>query len=213
MLGNVQIMKLGFVFAAALVALCVSSGASQAATCSNLATDKVKQNPGPVAASCFEGTAGADSLTGATLQVNADQAFGFSDWLFAGKNTGAGATLKSTDIGFSTSGSNQLYYGTFAFDADAFTRWTDIMIVMATTTYEADQQNYVAYRLSPTLATTGSYFTAFYNPTNVAKPGKIDYLSIYVREAVTQVPTPAALPLFAAALAGLGFVARRRKKA
>lgn len=206
-------MKLGFVFAAAFVALCVSSGASLAATCSSLATNKVKQNPGAVAASCFAGSTGADSLTGPTLQVNADQAFGFSDWLFAGKNTGADADKKSTDIGFSTSGSNQLYTGSFAFDTDAFTRWTDIMLVLATTTYEADQQNYVAYHLSPSLATTGTYSTAFYNPATFVKPGKVEYIAVYVREAVTQVPLPAALPLFAAALAGLGLAARPRKKA
>ncbi|MFV0474145.1 MAG: VPLPA-CTERM sorting domain-containing protein [Pikeienuella sp.] len=203
-------MKLGFAFAAMFLMLGATSGVSQAATCRSYQSDLVTQGADKTAASCFRGTTVADARESGALQVNVDQAFGFSDWGFAGASTGADKALMIADLGFAKINDNASRRGDFALDQTAFGRWSNVMLVLANTESANTGQNYLAYLLSPALAASGTYFTPFYSPTNFVKPGEISQFSVYVRNPVAAVPVPAALPLLLAGLAGLGFAARRK---
>lgn len=195
----------------ALGAVALGSSAAVAAACSTGAEGKLTQNPGAVVAVCEAGLENNDKLN--PLQVNADALHGYTDWIFAGKhNFGDDNETGDANIGFATSGG--LQSGTWEIAGNAFSLYEDVMIVIKGGKGNNTQENYVGYLLSSLLGTTGDYLTPFF--TNDGNAKDISHISAYVRGTPTVSDDPSAIPLPAAgvllmsALAGLGFMSRRR---
>ena len=95
--------------------------------------------------------------------------------------------------------------GTFSVDPSLFDRFVDVMIVLSVADDDVDMAgpddlDYYGYLLT---AASGEY-----NFANPFPDTDGDHLSVYAA-----IPLPAALPMFLAALGGLGLVTRRRKSA
>ena len=176
---------------------------AQAATCSSGALGAVS---GSVA--CDAGSTNNDNpLPG---QVNADMLHGIDTWEYAGKvDFGGMIEAGDVDIGFAIGGGTggDVQNGTWSIDANAWSLYSNIMIVIKGGAGGNTQTTYVGYLLDG-VSTSGTYTTPFFNPANM-NPKDISHITAYV---ATPVPVPAALPLFLTALAATGWVARRRRE-
>jgi len=166
---------------------------------------------------CAVGTANNDQLNLALpnppLRVNADAVFGISNWVFAEKlQTPDGGTLltdnsvEAIDIGLSTS-TGSTTGGTWSIN-NVWSLYDEIMLVFKSGNGSStNPNNYVAYLLTEG-AVGGSYTSPFHH-TNQSLVS-ISHISAYV--VPTVVPLPAALPLFAGALMGMGILGNRRAR-
>lgn len=148
-------------------------------------------------AGCAVGSTNNDTLN-PTLQVNDDGFFGLTDWQFAGKVI---ENASGIDIGLSITGTT--LSGTWSID-DVWATYDSIMLVFKDG--NGLPANFVGYLLVSG-DTAGNYMTPFSNTIN-GNPKNISHISAYV--STSAVPIPAALPLLLTALAGLGFIGRRK---
>ena len=155
---------------------------------------------------CANGVAKNDFLN--PLQVNSEQFFGFSDWVYLGKDDGP--TAADGSIGLDVTGVGKLS-GTWSVTAGSLSNYDDFMIVLKAGT------EFGGFLFDPGGTTSGSWqYLRF--------PG-LSHLSVYVRGIENggrgggdggggggdyQVPEPGMVALFAIGLAGVG-MSRRRK--
>lgn len=138
-------------------------------------------------------------------QVNADQMFGFSDWVFAEKLNFPSSPEESIDIGLTVVGGEES--GTWAIN-NVWGAYADVMLVLKGGSGNNTQPTYVGYRLVQG-DTAGTYATIFANATGggAGNPKEISHISAYVRA----IPEPGSLSLSAIGLVATCFLRRRRR--
>lgn len=195
---------------AAGVALFAFASPGLAAHCGVLTGDQFCDVVNVAAAGPFdEGTSNNDNIfgDGVPFLVNQDMILGNSNWLYGGQYDLDAMSFSTDDqtfdpmftlIGNSISGS-------FSVGDSLLGMFGDVMLVLSTADDDAaeggpDALDYYGYLLT---ASTGLYNFASPFPNT---PG--DHISVYA----SPIPVPAALPLLATALGGIGFMGRRRRK-
>lgn len=169
--------------------------------------------------SLFNGTTGAGAVTSLDCELYANtndnhnndipdlDPFGIDDWVLADKKKGDG-----TDDGGAgpialsflyNQGSD--YAGTWS--VDSFYGYTDVFLTLKA------GNGFAAYLLDTT-QTSGSFTTFAEIPDGNSGNGKsLSHMSLfYSPDSLTAVPLPAALPLYAAGVAILGFMGYRKRK-
>jgi hypothetical protein len=186
-----SLMLTGMLAGASLQALAVP------ATCQSLGIqNNVSPNNG-----CQIGTTNNDTLGGGTYQVNADQMFGFSDWIFGEK---AFEDEQSIDTGLVTYGNAQR--GLWHIDDSIWDLYSDVMLVVKGGNGDTIPNHYVGYLLEDG-QDWGTYLSPFMNGS-VRK--NISHISIYLRDSGNTVPEPTTLALIGIGLVGLAYMRRRR---
>ena len=180
---------------AAICALAIGSTSQAGLICGAAIANKVTANGG-----CQLGSTNNDWLN--PLQVNIDQMFGFSDWLFAEKVID---TDSSIDVGFGYTGS--LLNGTWMID-DIWSVYSEVMLVIKGAVGNNVVPTYVGYLLNAG-DVTGNYATPFANANN-GNPKDISHMSIYVRGSGSMtVPEPGVLILLGMGILAAGLVSRK----
>src|SRR5262245_50993693 len=137
------------------------------ATCQSLGI----QNNVSANAGCQIGTTNNDGIGGGNLRVNADQMFGFNDWIFGEK---AFETEQNIDAGLGTLGTKQSGY--WFIDDSIWDVYSDVMIVLKGGN-AATPDKYVGYLLVDG-QDWGTYLSPFMNGT---RRRDISHISIYLR--------------------------------
>jgi hypothetical protein len=157
---------------------------------------------------CFLGSVNNDFLNPPPPQVNKDDAFGFDDWVFLGKDDGPTGAVTGV-LGLDLTGTpNVLQSGTWQIVSNAFSLFEDIMLVFKGGGGNIDPDVYVAYLLN---ATSGTYTSPFENANN-GNVADISHVTIYGRNP-SPIPVPAAGMLLLTALGGLAAFRRVRRTA
>ncbi|NNF66590.1 MAG: hypothetical protein HKM98_03680 [Gammaproteobacteria bacterium] len=202
---KLKLVNFTFVCSVALGTLLTVASTAQAASCSPGAAGAVS---GSVA--CDAGSQNNDNPL--PEQVNADMIHGISDWEYAGKvEFGDSIEAGDVDIGFMIGGGTggDTQNGTWSIDSNAWSLYSNIMIVLKNGVGNNTQENYVGYLLDG-VTTSGTYTTPFFNDGNM-NPKDISHITLYVADAV--VPVPAALPLFISALGASAWFGRKKRSA
>ncbi len=155
---------------------------------------------------CEIGTANDSSQT----LVNSDTMFGESTWVFDSDTDILGTPLDPDTLQLVLVGddiSNDISIsGEWSIIDTAWTTYDSILLTFADGNGKPD--SYVGYLLTSADGLSGSYKSPFFDTKKVeVKP--IGVISAYV---VAHTPLPAALPMFLAALGGLFWVGRRRRR-
>ncbi|WP_169543002.1 VPLPA-CTERM sorting domain-containing protein [Sneathiella aquimaris] len=162
-------------------------------------------------ASLFNGVSGADLTTSTqcefhlgndTNQIGSSiNPFGFNDWVLSAKSDGPGGDGKLQLSGVTNGGTS----GDWTI-AD-FKGYTTVMLTLKS------GSRFAAY-LIDTAFNSGEWTTANVLTNRHGRAQGLSHLSVYYSaSSLTTVPLPAGLPLFAAGLAGLAFLRRRKMKA
>jgi len=183
-------MLMGLMAGTSLQALAVP------ATCQSLGIqNNVSGNAG-----CQIGTTNNDTISGGNLRVNADQMFGYSNWIFGEKAFESGENI---DAGLWTFGTKQSGY--WFIDDSIWDVYSDVMIVLKGGT-AGTPDKYVSYLLTDG-QDWGSYLSPFMNG---ATRKDISHISIYLRQGANAVAEPATLALIGIGLVGIAYLRRRR---
>jgi hypothetical protein len=167
------------------------------ATCQSLGIqNNVAMNDG-----CQIGSTNNDTLGPTPIQVNTDQMFGYSDWVFAEKGF---EDEQQIDVGLFIFGTGK--GGVWAIDQAIWNIYSDVMLVLKGGNGDTSPANYVGYLLEDGQS-WGTYLSPFMNGS---KRKDISHFSIYVRGAERSVPEPTTLALIGLGLVGLAFLRRRR---
>jgi len=166
------------------------------ATCQSLG---IQNNVSPNAG-CQIGSTNNDKVAPPPLQVNVDQMFGYTDWIF-GEKTLEG--MENVDTGLEVIGTPKS--GFWFIDDSIWDLYSDVMIVLKGGNAAVPSQ-YVGYLLMDG-QDWGTYLSPFMNGT---RRMDISHFSIYLREGASQVAEPATLALIGLGLMGLAYLRRRR---
>lgn len=171
-------------------------------TCDMRYENNVDATGSPINLGCQRGMDNNDKIN--PLQVNVDELFGFSDWNFLGKDEEGGSINISNAFPTNTT--------TGEYNLNSFVQdyWTDVMLVLKGGNGKPIRpQEYVGYLVAQddTGNWTGNWITPFINQ-NSNNPTGVSHISLYYREGITPVPTPALLP----GLIGMGVASLRKRK-
>ena len=166
------------------------------ATCQSLGIqDNVSPNAG-----CQIGSTNNDNPL--PDQVNDDQMFGFSDWLFAEKGFDSDEEI---DVGFTIVGDSKS--GTWSLDPSTWDIYSDVLLVLKGGNGNTIPPFYVGYLLQEG-QDAGNYLSPFFSGL---RRKDISHMSVYVRgDGDTSVPEPTTLALIGLGLVGLAYIRRRR---
>lgn len=142
-----------------------------------------------------------DGVNDTQAIIDANDPFGITDWVLADK----------TDDG--TSGDQSIVLSTFTGAGTSDGTWGVSSFNGAENVFLTIKAGnaFAAYLLDLDV-TSGLWTTDNIFPDGSGSDGKdISHMSLYYSGELSVVPIPAALPLFGAALLGIGFLARRRK--
>jgi hypothetical protein len=163
------------------------------ATCQSLGI----QNNVSANAGCQIGSTNNDKI--APPQVNADQMFGHSDWIFGEKSDGD----QNIDVGLEIFGTAMS--GIWFIDDSIWDIYSDVMIVLKGGAAQKPGQ-YVGYLLQEG-QDWGTYLSPFMNGS---RRTNISHISIYLRGGANAVAEPATLALLGLGLVGIAYLRRRR---
>jgi hypothetical protein len=134
--------------------------------------------------------------------------FGIEDWVLSDKKKGDGTDDGGAGPILLSYAYNQNSDHAGTWSVDSFHGYTDVFLTLKA------GNGFVAYLLDTTQ--TSGFFTTFAEiPDGSGNAGKeLSHMSLfYSPDSLTAVPLPAALPLYAAGVAILGFLGYRRRKA
>ncbi len=196
-----------------------ASAVTIARPCGASYTNNVDANPAgtPFNLGCELGTVNNDFVPGGISttpnlnhQVNKDSMFGFSDWLFAGKDE---EEPGSDFLNISSTFPANLLSGDYNLNSIVQPTWTDVMLVLkGPAGGPISPNNYVGYLLAKD--SNGGWAGTWKSPFNNSNgpqpnPADVSHISLYYRGQVEVIPTPAAvLP----GLIGMGAAVFRKKK-
>ena len=166
------------------------------ATCDSLG---IQNNVSP-SAGCQIGTTNNDNPL--PDQVNEDQMFGFTDWIFGEK---AFDDAEEIDVGFEVDGNGKM--GTWLLDGSIWELYANVLLILKGGSGNTTPPFYVGYLIEEG-STSGSYLSPF---SNNGRPKDISHLTVYVRgDGDTQVPEPTTLALIGLGLVGIAYLRARR---
>ncbi len=175
-------------------ATCIGSGY-------NIADNVTGVTPGALGCQIAD-SANQDFLNTNPLTVNAEQFFGFTDWVFGGKLED-GPTSDPNPLQVAGTGEGQS--GSWSVNLpNALSQYSNIMMIFKS----GNGTRLVGYLLNATSGTWTSPFEEppFNFPGN--GPRDVSHISFYYRGEGTPIPTPALLP----GLIGIGLTALRKRK-
>ncbi|MGI9393373.1 MAG: VPLPA-CTERM sorting domain-containing protein [Boseongicola sp.] len=153
---------------------------------------------------CELGSTNNDFLN--PLQVNADNMFGYNDWVFDAKDNDVDGVDEGDDLLDLLLVGTQLG-GAWSINPNAPSLYEHVMLVFKGGAGNTDPDKYVGYLLNET---SGEYASPFINPNNENRKN-ISHVSVYVRGIQVEIiPIPAAGFLLIGGLGGL--MALRRRK-
>lgn len=186
---------------AAGLALMAQPASAAVVNCSAGAPD-VSGNVTPNAGCQFSNSATNDAPPPPPAVVNAEMFFGFSDWLFDGKDNGVdGVDEGPNTLGLVLTGDTKS--GTWALTGLSSLAGIQVMLIFKDGVGSLPSP-LIGYLLD---GLSGTYTSPFFGDKGQVKD--ISHVSIYYR--VSEVPLPGALWLMGAGLAGLGFASRKKK--
>lgn len=155
------------------------------------------------------GSTNNDKISPAPLQVNTDEMFSFSDWIYAQKGFEPTEPL-SIDVGLvvDQTSDDDNTAGTWMIN-DIWDTYDDVMIVLkGGNSNNTDPGVYVGYLLQQG-DTSGTYNSPFTQVNDMTKIKAVSHVSVYVR--TSAVPEPGTFGLSALALVSM-CAARRRSR-
>jgi hypothetical protein len=166
------------------------------ATCQSLG---IQNNVSPNAG-CQIGLTNNDTIAPPPLQVNADQMFGYNDWIFGEKGFDSDQNI---DVGLQIFGTAMS--GAWLIDDSIWDVYSDVMIVLKGGNAQTPGK-YVGYLLADG-QDWGTYLSPFMNGS---RRTAISHISIYLRGGANAVAEPATLALIGIGLVGIAYLRRRR---
>jgi hypothetical protein len=155
------------------------------------------------------GSTNNDKISPAPHQVNTDEMFSFSDWLYAQKGFDSGEPI-SIDVGLvvDQTSDDDNTAGTWMIN-DIWDTYDDVMIVLKGGNGNTVPGVYIGYLLQQG-DTSGTYNSPFAQENDLNKVKGISHVTVYVRTAA--VPEPGTFGLSALALVSMCAARRRARR-